>query len=68
MDYITIQEAADKWGLKVRRVQVMCSENKIPGAIRFGHAWAIPANAVRPIDGRVKTGKYIKKYRGTKEI
>lgn len=64
MDYITIQEAAEKWGLKVRRVQVMCSENKIPGAQRFGHAWAIPADAERPVDGRVKSGKYIKKKGG----
>ena len=36
MDYITIQEVAEKWGLKERRVQVMCQEEKIPGAKRFG--------------------------------
>ena len=41
MDYITIREAVEKWGLKVRRVQVMWQENKIPGAFRFGRAWAI---------------------------
>ena len=61
MDYITIQEVAEKWGLKERRVQVMCQEGKISGATRFGHAWAIPADAERPVDGRVKSGKYIKK-------
>ena len=26
MNYITIQEAAEKWGLKDRRVQVMCQK------------------------------------------
>ena len=34
MDYITIQEAAEKWGLKDRRVQVMCQE-KIGNAIKL---------------------------------
>ena len=29
MDYITIQEVAEKWGLKERRVQVMCQEEII---------------------------------------
>ncbi|MBQ9061605.1 MAG: helix-turn-helix domain-containing protein [Eubacterium sp.] len=61
MDYITIKEVAEKWGLKERRVQVMCQEEKIPGVKRFGHSWAIPANAERPVDGRVKSGKYIKR-------
>ena len=64
MDYITIQETAEKWGLKARRVQVMCQEGKISGAKRFGHVWAIPADAERPVDGRVKSGKYIKKKDG----
>ena len=64
MDYITIQEAAAKWGLKERRVQVMCQEGKIIGVKRFGHSWAIPADAERPADGRVKSGKYIKKKDG----
>ena len=60
MDYITIQEVAEKWGLKERRVQVMCQEEKIAGVKRFGHSWAIPADAERPADGKVKSGKYIK--------
>ena len=64
MDYITIQEVAEKWGLKERRVQVMCQEEKIPGVKRFGHSWAIPADAERPADGRVKSGKYIKMKEG----
>ena len=56
MNYITIQEAAEKWGLKDRRVQVMCQEERIPGVKRFGHSWAIPADAARPADGRVQGG------------
>lgn len=60
MEYITIKEAAQKWNLSVRRVQDMCKENLIPGVERFGHSWAIPADAQKPQDGRIKTGKYIK--------
>lgn len=60
MEYITIKEAAEKWNLSVRRVQDICKENLVPGVKRFGHSWAIPADAKKPQDGRIKTGKYIK--------
>ncbi len=60
MEFITIKEASEKWGISVRRVQTICNEGIIPGAKRFGHAWAIPENAQKPADKRVKTGKYIK--------
>ena len=30
------------------------------GAQRVGHQWIIPANAPKPKDARVKSGKYIK--------
>ena len=38
----------------------MCNESMIEGVVKFGHAWAIPANAVKPGDKRIKSGKYIK--------
>jgi DNA adenine methylase len=60
MDYMTIKDASDKWGLSVRRIQTLCREEKIYGVQRFGGAWAIPNNAERPIDHRIKTGKYVK--------
>ena len=50
MDYITIKEASDKWGLSVRRVQTLCSEEQIAGAIRFSGVWAIPSIAEKPVD------------------
>ena len=37
---------------------------KIIGAKRFGRVWAIPVDAERPADGKVKSGKYIKKKGG----
>ena len=60
MDYITIKEASDKWGLSVRRVQSLCNDGMVDGAIRFSDVWAIPNIAQRPIDHRVKTGRYVK--------
>lgn len=60
MDYITIKEASDKWGLSVRRVQTLCNEDQIDGAIRFSGVWAIPSIAEKPVDHRIKTGRYIK--------
>lgn len=57
--FLTIKEVADKWGLSTRRVQKMCSDGLVPGASKFGRDWAIPADATRPVDGRITTGDYI---------
>lgn len=48
MEYITVQEAAAKWGVTPRRVQYLCTNDRIKGAVRFGHAWRIPETAVLP--------------------
>lgn len=55
--YTTVAEMAEKWGLKVRTVQIMCRDGKIEGAFKFGRDWAIPADAKKPVDKRVKTKK-----------
>ena len=60
MEFITVKEAAEKWGLSERRLQTMCNEGIIPGVVKFGHAWAIPNEAEKPVDKRIKSGKYIK--------
>ena len=65
-NYLTIKEVAEKWNLTTRRVQKMCSDGLIPGAIRFGRAWAIPKDAEKPADGRITTGKY-RNWRKKKE-
>ena len=52
MDYITAREAAEKWGVSERRINQYCAEGRIPGAERFGGAWAIPAGAEKPGDPR----------------
>lgn len=60
MEYLSIAQTAEKWGLSKRRVQVLCSEGRIPGIMRIGTVWAIPADAEKPKDARIKSGKYIK--------
>ena len=61
MDYITAREASEKWGITQRRVQVLCAQGKIPGAILFGNAWAIPKDAAKPKDGRCNKDANLKK-------
>ncbi|MBQ8546205.1 MAG: hypothetical protein IJ437_04615 [Clostridia bacterium] len=48
MELITVKEASKKWGVTERRVQILCSQEKIKGAVRFGRAWMIPEHAVLP--------------------
>lgn len=53
--YITVKQAAEKWGISDRRVRILCSEGKIPGAYQEGRAWKIPYDVAKPTDGRYKT-------------
>lgn len=48
MGYITVKEAAEKWGVTPRRVQILCSEKRIEGAVRFGRSIMIPEDAPYP--------------------
>lgn len=57
MEYLKIEEIAKKWGIGIRRVQLLCAGGKIEGAVRFGRDWMIPKNAKKPIDGRTKMGR-----------
>ena len=52
MEYITVAQAAEQWGISDRRVRILCQQGKIDGVIRKGRAWMIPAGAEKPIDGR----------------
>lgn len=54
MDYISVQEAAARWGISKRRIQKLCEENRIPNVVRFSRIWLIPKNAAKPVDGRLK--------------
>lgn len=46
--YVKACELAEKWGLTDRQIQIFCKAGKIPGAVKFGPAWAIPEGAIKP--------------------
>lgn len=52
MDYISTKEAAEKWGVSIRYIQHLLSENRIPGAKKYGVSWLIPADNKKPQDPR----------------
>ena len=54
--YITAQEAADKWGITVRQVQILCKDQRIEGAERMGKIWVIPETAPKPTRNKAKRG------------
>ena len=60
MEYQSIKQTSERWGTSIRWIQVLCKEDRVPGAFRVGNTWAIPADAEKPKDERIKTGKYIK--------
>lgn len=59
-EHMLVRDAALMWGLTERRVAGLCRSGKIPGAYKEGKSWYIPVDAVRPADGRVRTGAYKK--------
>ena len=61
LDYISVQQVDEKWHISERGIQKLCEENHIEGAVRFGHAWAIPKDAEKPADGRLKESRRIEK-------
>lgn len=52
--YITVQEAADKWGISPRQVQILCKKNRVIGATRMSRIWIIPEDAEKPTNNRRK--------------
>lgn len=54
MRYLSVKEAAEKWNITPRRVQVLCSQGKVEGANKVGNMWVIPETAKKPIDARAK--------------
>lgn len=60
--YITVQEAAEKWGVTPRQVQILCKENRIKGAARMSRIWIIPEDAEKPTVTRTVHSTTIKNY------
>ena len=65
MEYLYIRQTTEKWGISGRRIQRLCTEGRIPGATKIGSYWAVPADAEKPKDKRVRSGRYIKSMNKT---
>ena len=57
----TCKQLAIEWGLTERNINYLCKAGKINGAIKVGRSWQIPDDATKPVDGRLSSGKYVKK-------
>lgn len=57
MDYMTLKEASEKWGVSSRQVNYYCVEGRIPGAVKMAGVWLLPKTAEKPTDRRRKEGK-----------
>lgn len=56
MDYLSVKEIAELWGVSIRMVNYYLNTGRIQGAIRKSGGWLIPANTPHPADLR-KSGQ-----------
>lgn len=66
MKYLSVAQTAERWGISPRRIQILCNEERVSGAVRIGRSWAIPDDEPKPADARIKSGKYIKQKQNAK--
>ena len=45
MDYMTLKEASEKWGVSSRQVNYYCVDGRILGAVKMAGVWLIPKEA-----------------------
>ena len=48
-DMITVQSAAQKWNITPRRVQILCTDGRIEGAVKKSGIWLIPSTTQKPM-------------------
>lgn len=59
MDYMTLKEASEKWGVSARQINYYCTAGRIPGAVKMATIWLIPKDAEKPVDRRRKAAKQL---------
>lgn len=57
MEYLTVREMAEKWGISGRMVTIYCKEGRLPGSMKKGNLWLVPENVEKPVDNRKNNGK-----------
>lgn len=58
-EYVSVAEIAERWQLTARRVQILCNQNRIEGAVKQSGVWLIPFDAEKPerLSADQKNGK-----------
>lgn len=59
MEYKTVKEIAEQWGISDRRVRLLCQKGVIDGVVQKDRSYLIPENTIKPIDKRYKKNKNI---------
>ncbi len=54
MNYLTVAETAEKWGISVQMVRRYCIQDRIPGAYLENESWFIPELAEKPAKEKVE--------------
>ena len=67
MEYISVVQFAEKYGVSERTARNYCAEGKIDGAFLTGKTWNIPADAELPIRGRMRVSPLLCRLREEKE-
>jgi len=57
MKFFSTKQIAELWGISQRRVALLASQGRIPGATSTGKTWLIPENAAKPADNRCRETK-----------
>lgn len=52
MDLLTTAQVAGNWNISQRRVDILCKEGRVEGAVMIGNRWFIPKGAMKPEDKR----------------
>lgn len=50
MNYLTVTQAAEKWGISTRRVRLLCANGDIAGVTRKGNLYLIPEDTQQEMD------------------
>ena len=67
MEYISVVQFAEKYGISERTARNYCAEGKIEGAFLTGKTWNIPADAELPPKGKRKLSPLLSRLREEKE-
>ena len=67
MEYISVNQFAEKHGVSERTVRNYCAVGKIEGAFLTGKTWNVPADAVLPQKKKLRVSPLLERLRQEKE-